>query len=93
LLGLIENIAATGQHSARNYLGTGGWVACHNSDIWAMSNPVGDYGQGNPQWANWYMGGVWLSTHLWEHYLFTRDEEFLRSRALRSRLAHRRAKR
>lgn len=80
-LGLIENIAKTGEHTTRNYFGTGGWAACHNSDIWAMSNPVGDYGTGDPVWANWYMGGVWLSTHLWEHYLFTRDEEFLRERA------------
>lgn len=81
LLGFIENIAENGRHTARNYYGTDGWVACHNSDIWAMSNPVGDYGQGDPSWANWNMGGVWLSTHLWEHYLFTRDEEFLRNRA------------
>ena len=45
-----------------------------------MSNPVGDFGQGHPVWANWNMGGVWLSTHLWEHYMFTGDDEFLRSK-------------
>ncbi|MFK8161236.1 MAG: glycoside hydrolase N-terminal domain-containing protein [Lewinella sp.] len=81
MLGFIENIAKTGAITARTFYGTDGWAACHNSDIWAMSNPVGDFGQGYPGWANWNMGGVWLSTHLWEHYLFTRDEEFLRTTA------------
>ncbi|WP_020567978.1 glycoside hydrolase family 95 protein [Neolewinella persica] len=81
MLGFIENVARTGAITARTFYGTDGWVACHNSDIWAMSNPVGDFGQGDPNWANWNMGGVWLSTHLWEHYLFTRDEAFLRTKA------------
>ncbi len=58
-----------------------GWAACHNSDIWAMSNPVGNFGNGDPVWANWYMGGAWLSTHLWEHYLFTQDKEWLKNEA------------
>ena len=44
-----------------------------------MSNPVGDCGQGHPVWANWYMAGAWLSTHLWEHYAFGRDREYLES--------------
>ncbi|MCP9234632.1 glycoside hydrolase N-terminal domain-containing protein [Lewinella sp. JB7] len=82
LLDLIGNIAKTGARTARAYYGTDGWVAAHNSDIWALSNPVGDYGQGDPNWANWNFGGVWLATHLWEHYLYTRDTTFLRERAL-----------
>lgn len=81
MLGFIENVAKTGAVTARTFYGTDGWVAAHNSDIWAMSNPVGDFGKGHPVWANWNMGGVWLSTHLWEHYLFTRDEEFLQRKA------------
>ena len=80
LMGFIGNLAQTGRHSARNYYGCGGWVTCHNSDIWAMSNPVGEF-TGDPSWANWPMGGAWLSTHLWEHYLFTLDREFLAERA------------
>jgi len=79
LMGFIENISSTGKVTARNFYNADGWAACHNSDIWAMSNPVGDFGQGDPVWANWNMGGTWLSTHLWEHYIFTRDEEFLRN--------------
>ena len=46
-----------------------------------MSNPVGDFGSGDPNWANWNMAGAWLSTHLWEHYQFTRDTKFLKDEA------------
>ena len=79
LLSFIGNIAQTGKYSARNYYDCGGWVTCHNSDIWAMSNPVGEF-WGDPSWACWPMGGAWLSTHLWEHYQFTLDKEFLAER-------------
>ncbi len=81
LLTFIGNIAETGKTTARTFYGVGGWSAGHNSDIWAMSNPVGDFGNGDPVWANWNMGGAWLSTHLWEHYLFTQDEVYLRNSA------------
>lgn len=81
MLGFIRNIAQTGKVTARTFFGARGWAACHNSDIWAMSNPVGNFGKGDPVWANWYMGGTWLSTHLWEHYLFTQDRDFLKNHA------------
>jgi len=79
LLGFIKNIATTGKVTARTFYGVDGWAACHNSDIWAMSNPVGDFGNGDPVWACWNMGGTWLSTHLWQHYLFTKDLKFLKN--------------
>jgi alpha-L-fucosidase 2 len=44
-----------------------------------MSNPVGNFGSGDPSWANWNMGGTWLSTNLWEHYIFTKDIDFLKN--------------
>ncbi len=81
LLSFIEQVAKTGEVTAKTFYGAGGWAACHNSDIWAMSNPVGDFGQGDPVWANWNMGGVWLSTHLWEHYIFNMDLKFLEEKA------------
>jgi alpha-L-fucosidase 2 len=81
MLTFIKNISETGKVTAQTFLGVGGWAACHNSDIWAMSNPVGNFGQGDPLWANWYMGGAWLSTHLWEHFLFTRDQDWLKNEA------------
>jgi alpha-L-fucosidase 2 len=77
LLSFIENLSITGAITAKTFYGAGGWVACHNSDIWAMSNPVGDFGKGQPVWANWNMGGTWLSTHLWEHFQFSQDMKFL----------------
>ncbi|MBB6733266.1 glycosyl hydrolase family 95 catalytic domain-containing protein [Cohnella zeiphila] len=70
---LAENGAAT---AAVNY-GCRGWTAHHNSDLWRQSAPPGDYGHGNPLWANWPMGGVWLCQHLWEHYAFGGDEGYL----------------
>ena len=81
LLGFTKNISLTGKRTARNFYGAGGWAECHNSDIWAMSNPVGNFGYGDPVWANWNMGGTWLSTHLWEHYSFTQDKDFLKNDA------------
>jgi len=81
LLGFIKNLASTGKITAKTFYGVNGWTACHNSDIWAMSNPVGDFGSGDPNWANWNMAGAWLSTHLWEHYQFTQDIKFLKDDA------------
>ncbi|MBN2709956.1 MAG: hypothetical protein JXR46_13020 [Calditrichaceae bacterium] len=77
LLSFIKNLSETGAITAKTFFGINGWTACHNSDIWAMSNPVGDFSQGDPVWANWYMAGAWLSAHLWEHFLFTQDTVFL----------------
>jgi alpha-L-fucosidase 2 len=73
----IRNVAVNGADTARDFYRARGWVAHHNSDIWAKSDPVGDLGEGDPMWANWYMGGGWLARHLWEHYLFTGDRKFL----------------
>ncbi|MEZ4961483.1 MAG: glycoside hydrolase family 95 protein [Saprospiraceae bacterium] len=82
LLSFIKNVSKTGAFTARNFYGVQeGWAACHNSDIWAMSNPVGDFGKGEPVWANWNMGGAWLATHLWEHFSFTQDTVFLKNEA------------
>ncbi len=79
LLTFIKAMERSGRQSARAYYGIGeGWCAGHNSDIWAMTNPIGE-GVANPQWANWPMGGAWLSTHIWEHYTFSRDRAFLES--------------
>jgi alpha-L-fucosidase 2 len=81
MMGFIQNISKTGAVTAKTFFGVNGWTACHNSDIWAMSNPVGDFGTGDPVWANWYMAGAWLSTHLWEHFTFTQDKGFLKNDA------------
>ena len=73
LLGFIRNLSQTGNRSAQNYYGVeDGWCLAQNTDIWAMTCPVG-LGVGDPEWANWNMGGAWLATHIWEHWLFGRD--------------------
>lgn len=80
LFSFLESLSKNGKIIARDYYGCGGWVACHNSDVWAMAHPVGEK-TGRPRYANWPMGGAWLSTHLWEHYLYTLDKEFLAKQA------------
>ncbi|WP_426454540.1 glycoside hydrolase family 95 protein [Paenibacillus sp. S-38] len=81
LLTFIGNLAKNGARTAETNYGTRGWTAHHNSDIWAMSNPVGDFGHGDPVWASWPMGGVWLCQHLWEHYTFSRSTDYLHEKA------------
>jgi len=81
LLGFIKNVSETGKVTAKTFYGANGWVVCHNTDIWAMSNPVGNFGHDDPVWACWNMGGAWLSTHLWEHFLFTQDKTYLKNEA------------
>jgi alpha-L-fucosidase 2 len=76
----IERVAVNGHRTAQVNYGARGWVAHHNSDIWAQSAPVGAYGQGDPVWANWHGGSAWLSQHVWEHYAFGGDTRFLRER-------------
>lgn len=75
---LIRSLAVTGKETAASYYRAPGWAVHHNSDIWAASNPVGDFGKGDPKWANWGMGSAWLSRHLWDHYQFTGDRAYLR---------------
>jgi alpha-L-fucosidase 2 len=81
LLTLIQHVAETGRYTAQHFYGTRGWAANHNTDIWALSNPVGGLGKGDPQWASWPMGGNWLCQHLWEHYRFSGSKKFLRDTA------------
>ena len=80
LLTLIEGLSHTGARAAQETYGLPGWVTHHNIDIWRAANPVG-MGVGSPTWANWGMSGPWLCAHLFEHFLFTRDRDFLRARA------------
>jgi len=77
----IERVAVNGHRTAQVNYKARGWVAHHNSDIWAQSAPVGAYGKGDPVWANWHGGSAWLSQHMWEHYAFGGDVKYLRERA------------
>jgi len=77
LFDLIEGLTVTGAETAKENYGASGWVSHHNVDLWRQSAPVGNFGGGDPKWANWPMSGPWFCAHLWEHYLFTRDKQFL----------------
>ena len=80
LLSFIKNLSVTGKVSAKTFYGVNqGWSASHNSDIWAMTNPVGQFGKEDPMWTCWNMAGAWLSTHIWEHYVFTQDKQYLKN--------------
>ena len=81
LFDFIDILAVHGRKTAEVNYGAHGWVAHHNADLWGQTAPVGDYGGGDPVWANWDMASPWLSQHLWEHYAFTGDKKFLRDRA------------
>lgn len=80
LMAFIQDLSHTGARAAQETYGLPGWVSHHNIDLWRAANPVGN-GQGQATWANWCMSGPWLCAHLYEHYLFTGDREFLRTRA------------
>ena len=74
----VKALSETGRHTAKHYYGIDkGWCSSHNSDIWAMSNPVGEKNE-KPEWANWNFGGAWLVNTLWEHYQYNPDEAYLR---------------
>ncbi|MHC0446658.1 glycoside hydrolase family 95 protein [Flavobacterium sp. 3-218] len=80
LLSFIKNLSVTGKVTAETFYGVKtGWAAAHNSDIWAMTNPVGQFGKEDPMWACWPMAGAWLSTHIWEHYIFSQDQDYLKN--------------
>jgi alpha-L-fucosidase 2 len=77
---LTEGLSHNGARTARTLYNLPGWVVHHNADLWRATNPVGAK-TGDPRWANWPMAGPWLCEHLWEHYAFSGDIEFLRQRA------------
>ena len=73
LYSLIKDLSETGAKTAREMYGCRGWMAHHNTDIWRIAGPVD-----GAQWGMFPNGGAWLSTHLWQHYLYTGDKVFLR---------------
>ncbi len=79
LIEMVRDLSVNGAKTAAVNYGTAGWCAHHNVDLWRQSAPAGN-GEpwAMPTWANWPMSGVWLCAHLWEHYRFTGDKEYLR---------------
>ena len=73
LFSMIKDLSETGAITARQMYDCGGWMAHHNTDIWRIAGPVD-----GATWGMYPSGGAWLATHLWEHYQFSQDVDFLR---------------
>jgi alpha-L-fucosidase 2 len=76
LFDALKDLAISGAITAKEEYGARGWVLHHNFDLWRGTAPINASNHGI-----WETGGAWLSTHLWEHYLFTGDKAFLRDTA------------
>lgn len=72
LFSMIRDLSKTGALTAQQLYGCGGWMAHHNTDLWRIAGPVD-----GTQWGIFPTGGAWLATHIWQHYLFTGDKQFL----------------
>ena len=72
LFSMIRDLSETGAKTAKEMYGCDGWVAHHNTDLWRIAGPVD-----GTTWGMFPTGGAWLTTHIWQHYLFTGDLKFL----------------
>ncbi|CAL1397274.1 unnamed protein product [Linum trigynum] len=77
LFDYLSTMSINGSRTAKVNYGAKGWVAHQISDLWGKTSPD----SGDAVWAMWPMGGAWLCTHLWEHYSYTMDKEFLKNKA------------
>ncbi len=82
LFALIDELRTTGARTAKLHYGARGAVSHHNTDLWRLSNPVGNKSRGTVGYAFWPMSFGWLCEHLYEHYQYTLDRGFLRDAAL-----------
>jgi alpha-L-fucosidase 2 len=76
LFDMLDDLVVSGRETARAHYGLQGWVLHHNTDLWRGTAPINASNHGI-----WPTGGAWLTQHLWEHYQFTGDREFLARRA------------
>lgn len=76
LFDMISELAVTGKQTAKDHYNAPGWVLHHNTDIWRGTAPINAANHGI-----WVTGGAWLCQHLWEHYQFTQDKNFLKNKA------------
>ncbi len=74
LIQMVKDLSVTGQQTARDMYGVGGWVTHHNTDLWRITGPVDAIYSGL-----WPSGGAWLSTQLWDRYMYNGDKAYLKS--------------
>lgn len=73
LTAMVKDLTDQGSQVAREYYGARGWVLHQNTDIWRVAAPMD-----GPTWGTFTVGGAWLTTHLWEHYLYTLNKDYLK---------------
>ena len=73
LIQMVKELSKSGESTAKTLYGANGWVTHHNTDIWRTTHPIDFAAAGM-----WPTGGAWLSQHLWEHYLYSGDKEYLK---------------
>ena len=73
MFNMMKELAESGEETAKAYYNAGGWVVHHNTDLWRGTAPAD-----SAHWGFWPGGGLWLCHHIWEHYIFTGDKDFLR---------------
>jgi alpha-L-fucosidase 2 len=73
LINLVKEVTDQGAEVAKEHYGARGWVLHQNTDIWRVAAPMD-----GPTWGTFTVGGAWLTTHLWEHYLFTLNKDYLK---------------
>lgn len=76
LFDFMEKMIPNGKITAQTVYGCKGFVVHHTTDVWFPTSPIG-----LPSYGMWPMGGAWLTLHPWEHYLYTGDKEFLKTKA------------
>jgi len=74
LIRMVEDLAQTGQNVAKEHYNLDGWVTHHNTDLWRGAAPINNSNHGI-----WPTGGAWLSQHLWWHYQFSGDLDYLKN--------------
>ncbi|MBS0010858.1 MAG: glycoside hydrolase family 95 protein [Bacteroidales bacterium] len=72
LISMVKELTDQGSDVAREHYGAGGWVFHQNTDLWRVAAPMD-----GPTWGTFTSGGAWLTTHLWEHFLYSRDIKYL----------------
>ncbi len=77
LIELVKKIGVTGEKTAKEIYGARGFTCHHNLDIWGITTPV----RGSSQWSFWPMASGWFCRHIYEHYEYTLDKDYLENTA------------
>lgn len=77
IIDMAKDLSVKGERTAKEIYGARGFCAHHNIDIWRYSDPAA----GDAQWGFWNMSGAWLCQHVFNHYLYTADVDYLRETA------------